>query len=412
MYRRRAAVTHKLLIKRINNNPILPRLPLIQDSLKHCSITTASSSQQQNDIFAFNKLLYDCAISKQPDEAEKVIEMMKNANVFPTLHTYEHLLNLYANVAYASNKKTVDAFEVLNDLKNTGNIPNQYCADTGDYNRAWSIFERLCSEIGEPDKQKDAGKALQLYDEMLEKKLQPTNITYNSLIHALEEMENHGCVPDLITYNTLIYACAINGDLEMARNILINLIQSAKENSLLIPDDITFVNLLWTYASHSSIPKLGIELNGWMFLILLSGCYRHKQLEKAWNLWNNWSCWQEAETSKISKKFDNVYQQEIELEKIGLSKELEYEIYKFMINILARCNDINTSTILLKQLSIRHVIKFQENCRLLIDRIEESKRLSDYNTAKLYREEVIKLITKIHPKKKKPLPKLQSKNVQ
>ncbi|CAH1756458.1 9278_t:CDS:2 [Entrophospora sp. SA101] len=324
MYRRRAAVTHKLLIKRINNNPVLPRLPLIQDSLKHCSITIASSSQQQNDIFAFNKLLYACAISKQPDEAEKVIEMMKNANVFPTLHTYEHLLNLYANVvgfeptlhsyanltkAYASNKKTVDAFEVLNDLKNTGNIPNQCCADTGDYNRAWSIFERLCSEI---------------------------------------------------------------------------------------------VN----------IPKLGIELNGWMFLILLSGCYRHKQLEKAWNLWNNWSCWQEAETSKISKKFDNVYQQEIELEKIGLSKELEYEIYKFMINILARCNDINTSTILLKQLSIRHVIKFQENCRLLIDRIEESKRLSDYNTAKLYREEVIKLITKIHPKKKKPLPKLQSKNVQ
>ncbi|CAJ0751046.1 4776_t:CDS:2, partial [Entrophospora sp. SA101] len=293
----------------INNNPVLPRLPLIQDSLKHCSITIASSSQQQNDIFAFNKLLYACAISKQPDEAEKVIEMMKNANVFPTLHTYEHLLNLYANVAYASNKKTVDAFEVLNDLKNTGNIPNQCCADTGDYNRAWSIFERLCSEI---------------------------------------------------------------------------------------------VN----------IPKLGIELNGWMFLILLSGCYRHKQLEKAWNLWNNWSCWQEAETSKISKKFDNVYQQEIELEKIGLSKELEYEIYKFMINILARCNDINTSTILLKQLSIRHVIKFQENCRLLIDRIEESKRLSDYNTAKLYREEVIKLITKIHPKKKKPLPKLQSKNVQ
>ncbi|CAJ0881606.1 15886_t:CDS:2, partial [Entrophospora sp. SA101] len=330
----------------INNNPVLPRLPLIQDSLKHCSITIASSSQQQNDIFAFNKLLYACAISKQPDEAEKVIEMMKNANVFPTLHTYEHLLNLYANVAYASNKKTVDAFEVLNDLKNTGNIPNQCCADTGDYNRAWSIFERLCSEIGEPDKQKDAGKALQLYDEMLEKKLQPTNITYNSLIHAF------------------------------------------------------------------NIPKLGIELNGWMFLILLSGCYRHKQLEKAWNLWNNWSCWQEAETSKISKKFDNVYQQEIELEKIGLSKELEYEIYKFMINILARCNDINTSTILLKQLSIRHVIKFQENCRLLIDRIEESKRLSDYNTAKLYREEVIKLITKIHPKKKKPLPKLQSKNVQ
>ena len=38
-------------------------------------------------------------------------------------------------------------------------------------------------------------------------------------------MKNHGHIPDLITYNTLIYACAINGDLEMARNILIYLVQ-------------------------------------------------------------------------------------------------------------------------------------------------------------------------------------------
>ncbi|CAI2168348.1 16642_t:CDS:2 [Funneliformis geosporum] len=63
-------------------------------------------------------------------------------------------------------------------------------------------------------------------------------------------MEEFGYQPDMITYNLLMFACSKNGDLQMARNLLISMIRSSKTYPSLTPDEYTFTNLFWTYSTY------------------------------------------------------------------------------------------------------------------------------------------------------------------
>ncbi|KAG1443589.1 hypothetical protein G6F56_010620 [Rhizopus delemar] len=119
-----------------------------------------------------------------------------------------------------------------------------------------------CAKKGEVE------KALNLFEDMANYQLYPTDVTFNVLINAcakradyyseafslLEQMqENYGFQPDRITFNTLLTACSRKKDLAQARHILNTMWKEREEkgaNNLLTPDNQTFTNMFWCYASY------------------------------------------------------------------------------------------------------------------------------------------------------------------
>ncbi|CAG8465299.1 11693_t:CDS:10 [Dentiscutata erythropus] len=99
---------------------------------------------------------------------------------------------------------------------------------------------------------------------------------------------------------------------------------------------------------RSIIPKYNIELNSWIFKTMLKSCYKHKKIEDAWGIWQDWKTW------------------------LGMTKEVEYNVYKEMIHILARCDDIWGAIRLLQKLSTTQVPKI-EDFQLLRQKTIESE---------------------------------------
>lgn len=61
----------------------------------------------------------------------------------------------------------------------------------------------------------------------------------------------YGFHPDLVTYNTLLQACARRGELARARIIFGRMAEAReKGEEALTPDEITYSNLMWCYASY------------------------------------------------------------------------------------------------------------------------------------------------------------------
>lgn len=117
-------------------------------------------------------------------------------------------------------------------------------------------------------KNDEVEKALNLFEDMSNRGLYPTDVTFNTIINAcarrpdyydeafnlLNQMQEvHGFVPDLITYNTLLHGCAKKKDLNRAREIYRLILQKSAFNDdhpQLAADDRTYSSLFWTYASH------------------------------------------------------------------------------------------------------------------------------------------------------------------
>ncbi|KAI8083510.1 hypothetical protein BDF21DRAFT_437839 [Thamnidium elegans] len=138
-------------------------------------------------------------------------------------------------------------------MKKTAMIPSQ------------PIFANLISGCLKADK---VGKAWEIFDSMRLSFHQPDEVSFTLMLHAcakafslLDQMqENYGFQPDKITFNTLLTACARKKDLGQARDILRTMWVDFEKNgsqSLLAPDNQTFTNLFWCYASY--IPKGNVQ---------------------------------------------------------------------------------------------------------------------------------------------------------
>ncbi|CAG8505282.1 8833_t:CDS:2 [Funneliformis mosseae] len=96
------------------------------------------------------------------------------------------------------------------------------------------------------------------------------------------------------------------------------------------------------------IPKLNVELNGWIFLSILDVCYKHKRVDESWRIWKDWENWREQQNEKI---YENDYVRKKAFKEIGMTSEMEYKIYRSMIKILARSNELQSGIRLLQTLS-------------------------------------------------------------
>lgn len=107
-------------------------------------------------------------------------------------------------------------------------------------------------------------RALNLFEDMINQQLYPTDVTFNVLINACAKRSDYydeafslfnqmkaiyGFQPDLITYNTLIGACARKRDLARARDLFKHIIMN--DDHSMKPDIHTYTNMFWCYANYN-----------------------------------------------------------------------------------------------------------------------------------------------------------------
>ncbi|KAJ1970053.1 hypothetical protein IWQ62_000213 [Dispira parvispora] len=241
----------------------------------------------------FNQVLYANALAGRPEEAEKVLDLMKEYGMAPDARCYFHLMDAYANrnnlrgvittlrraeqaeipvgihcygvliKSYVRALRLDDALAVYDILKKKGIRPTQpiytqlikACLDVGHFDRSWEIFEHMRYEVSQPDevafslmihacaKRNQVEKAINLFEEMIEVGLSVTDVTFNSLISAcarnptyyrtslrlVDQMSQHGIAPDSYTFTTLILACALAKDFNRARSLFLQMVSEAAE---------------------------------------------------------------------------------------------------------------------------------------------------------------------------------------
>ncbi|KAJ3220583.1 Mitochondrial group I intron splicing factor ccm1, partial [Clydaea vesicula] len=239
--------------------------------------------QDSLNITNFTNLVRLNALMNKPEQAEASFDLLRKAKLEPTTEILNHLLNAYARVG-----DTKNCDKVFSIFEEKGLKPNQYtcgiyinglivggkleqailqevswrksgieipetvytsiikgCVKKKDFRKAWSMFEFLQSNYNTPDIKtyslmlhtcalnKEAEKALELFQQMTEKDIKPSSTTLNSLIKAcgsrldyyaesfqiFQQFCLEGFKPQVDTYNHLLDICAVHGDLERAQMV-------------------------------------------------------------------------------------------------------------------------------------------------------------------------------------------------
>ncbi|GBB87467.1 hypothetical protein RclHR1_13940005 [Rhizophagus clarus] len=126
----------------------------------------------------------------------------------------------------------------------------------------------------------------------------------------------------------------------------------------------------------SFILKNNIQLNGWIFLNGLMVCYKHKRVDESWSIWKDWENWRKEQSRKIEKIYDDEHDRKNSFKKFGITEKMDYEIYKLMIKILARCNETHNAIILLQNLSNLQKPNIQDFTLLLQKCVENDDEMT------------------------------------
>jgi pentatricopeptide repeat protein len=201
------------------------------------------------NVMVYTSLMTGCVASKDVDEAFRIFETILKEGLQPTNYTFGVLANVCVksgqlNRAYSlvelTKKYDIPASPVLYSSLIHG------CLLEEQVDRAWQTWDHMRTWTGlVPDEvqytlminactmREEAERALMLYDEMAHLKMQPTEVTYNSLLQCLstrkdfykdafdvlEKMKNDGFAPDVYTLTLLLKTAARGGDAKTAELI-------------------------------------------------------------------------------------------------------------------------------------------------------------------------------------------------
>ncbi|KAJ1975692.1 hypothetical protein H4R35_003036 [Dimargaris xerosporica] len=241
----------------------------------------------------FNQVVQANAIAHRPEEAEKVVDLMRQYGLKPDARTYNFLMNAYANTtdlpgvvstyrraeaegltldqysysilvkAYIRTVRLDDAFGIYDIMKQRGIRPDQSvytqlikaCVGMKHFKRAWQVFEHMRYEVSQPDevaftvmidacaKNKEVERAFNLFQEMIESGLCITEVTFNTLLNAcardprfftmafqvIDQMKTQGFTPNEYTYTILIQACATANQLDKARHLFVEMVEKSND---------------------------------------------------------------------------------------------------------------------------------------------------------------------------------------
>eukprot|EP01063_Lacrimia_lanifica_P022478 TRINITY_DN3005_c0_g1_i1.p1 TRINITY_DN3005_c0_g1~~TRINITY_DN3005_c0_g1_i1.p1 ORF type:complete len:688 (+),score=312.36 TRINITY_DN3005_c0_g1_i1:41-2104(+) len=118
------------------------------------------------DTNMYNKLLGFCVLQRDEHRASSLFEEMKNGKVQPNVHTYNSLMNVFAE-----NPAELLA-QMFDDMIRQNIPPNR---------RTYNTLMRSCQRQGDYD------KAFKLFEELKAEPLEPDVVTYNILIDMCKE---------------------------------------------------------------------------------------------------------------------------------------------------------------------------------------------------------------------------------
>lgn len=224
---------------------------------------------------AHSYMYYICSLvqSQQAAAAVRTLGRMKEKGILPDVATYNSIMNVCAKA-----KKVHWSYNIMEKMQVAGLVPDKAsftilvnaAIAENDMDKAFETFNLMRSHITEPDvvafsclihgfaKIGRVERALYLLEDLLECGLTPTQVTFNSLINACakshyyahkavefynEMQELYDYLPDMYTYNTVLHACAKQGDVIQAEEILRHM---RKHQAPM--NEITYNTLLNTYA--------------------------------------------------------------------------------------------------------------------------------------------------------------------
>eukprot|EP00758_Cryptobia_borreli_P002909 Tbor_TRINITY_DN3382_c0_g1::TRINITY_DN3382_c0_g1_i1::g.23536::m.23536 len=105
------------------------------------------------DAAFYNTLLTYCLQLRDETKAAFLVEEMKEQNIEPDVHTYNSLLNIFADAPYEVQFKTFEDMlrRKVKPNRRTYNSLMRSCQRSGDYERAFQFFEELKSDGLQPD---------------------------------------------------------------------------------------------------------------------------------------------------------------------------------------------------------------------------------------------------------------------
>ncbi|CAG8800241.1 24639_t:CDS:2, partial [Racocetra persica] len=180
----------------------LPSAKLIKESLEN-DIIPLMDTLEKGDLGLqhYNNVMYACNVKL----AELTLQKIKDVGLTPNVFTYEQLINVYSSVgdvknalsafdmienagleqtvysfanlikAYVNNLQIDEAFNVYSKMKAAKIMPNQGCIKNREIARAWKTFDHMRLEVCQPDEMRDVERAFDLYQELTEKGLCPTD---------------------------------------------------------------------------------------------------------------------------------------------------------------------------------------------------------------------------------------------
>lgn len=202
----------------------------------------------------------------------------------PTVYSYGHLLKAHSQLS-----DVFAATHAVEEMHTHNILPNlivyttliQTCISRNQLETAWQIFNliKLKSTATAPDVttytlmihacaiNDEVERALDLFTDMTVRRgLVPNRETYHALIHACAmrkdyftqawkfatDMQQDGMTINRIYLNVLIQACGRTGELTRARLLVRHMMASSRERKNVQPDEITFQNLMRTYATYQA----------------------------------------------------------------------------------------------------------------------------------------------------------------
>lgn len=202
----------------------------------------------------------------------------------PTVYSYGHLLKAHSQLS-----DVFAATRAVEEMHTHNILPNlvvyttliQTCISRNQLETAWQIFNliKLKSTATAPDVttytlmihacaiNDEVERALDLFTDMTVRRgLVPNRETYHALIHACAmrkdyfaqawkfatEMQRDGMTINRIYLNVLIQACGRTGELTRARLLVRHMMASRRERKNVQPDEVTFQNLMRTYATYQA----------------------------------------------------------------------------------------------------------------------------------------------------------------
>jgi len=270
-----------------------------------------------SDEVLLNTVLETCTRHRQLHRLESIIALVTSSSLRPSVHTYGSLIKACSSLkrmdtcqqlwhrmvdqcgmqpneivlgcmldALVCNEKVEDAFTLLKAWK-TKITPNTVMYST--------IIKGFANN-------RQAGRALDMWKEMVELGLKFNIVVYNALVDSqarvgamdevsklVESMEPNGCSPDNITYSTIVKGYCVKGDVDKAFEVF----QRMQTNGM-AGDSIVYNTIMDGCTRHNRMDlvdlvledmnKNNIKPSSYTLGILIKMYGRRHQLDKAFQV--------------------------------------------------------------------------------------------------------------------------------